>query len=258
VRRGEGIFLPVTETMGVSDEVEMVGVKKSILDVVVVQQQKRINELEEKLRKVSKKLKSLKKEMSEDQGGLIKVDSFIENKVSVAESLTPDAVDRGLAVKRGTKSSNIKKSSGYPTPSPQFSVLPRYWTEEEHRKFLEGRKLYGPKNYAAISAVVRSRTPKQVRTHAQKYEMRLVRESAVKSYAMARQMSHPAAPSPVTQDLPQTTGQDSNATVSSVEDVDLDDTTSLFEDSSADVVESLPVDGVDDLDSFLDENIMHS
>uniref|UniRef100_A0A7S2ZYC5 HTH myb-type domain-containing protein n=2 Tax=Rhodosorus marinus TaxID=101924 RepID=A0A7S2ZYC5_9RHOD len=245
--------------MRVGDEVEMVGVKKSILDVVVVQQQKRINELEEKLRKVSKKLKHLKKEMSEDQGTLVKVESFVESKVSVAESQAVDAVDRGSVLKRVTKgSNNIKKSPSYPIPSPQFSVLPRYWTEEEHRKFLEGRKLYGPKNYAAISAVVRTRTPKQVRTHAQKYEMRLVRESAVMSYAMARQTPQPTAPGLTIHDLPGTTGQDSNATMSSVEDVDVDDKRSLFEESGPDLVESLPVDSVDDLDSFLDENIMHS
>lgn len=36
--------------------------------------------------------------------------------------------------------------------------------------------------------MVGTRTPKQVRTHAQKYEMRLVRESAMRSYMGSRQM----------------------------------------------------------------------
>mmetsp|Transcript_37457 Transcript_37457/g.149442 ORF Transcript_37457/g.149442 Transcript_37457/m.149442 type:complete len:89 (+) Transcript_37457:649-915(+) len=88
--------------------------------------------------------------------------------------------------------------------------------------------------------------------------MRLVRESAVMSYAMARQTPQPTAPGLTIHDLPGTTGQDSNATMSSVEDVDVDDKRSLFEESGPDLVESLPVDSVDDLDSFLDENIMHS
>lgn len=53
----------------------------------------------------------------------------------------------------------------------------RYWTEMEHNQFLYAVKLFGPKNYVAISQYVATRTPKQVRTHAQKYQMRLEREA---------------------------------------------------------------------------------
>mmetsp|Transcript_30103 Transcript_30103/g.80825 ORF Transcript_30103/g.80825 Transcript_30103/m.80825 type:complete len:364 (+) Transcript_30103:95-1186(+) len=50
---------------------------------------------------------------------------------------------------------------------------PRYWTSEEHRLFLEALEKYGPKNVKAISTYVRTRTPTQVRTHAQKYFLRM-------------------------------------------------------------------------------------
>lgn len=53
----------------------------------------------------------------------------------------------------------------------------RYWTELEHNQFLYGVKLFGAKNYVAISQLVGTRTSKQVRTHAQKYQMKLEREA---------------------------------------------------------------------------------
>lgn len=69
----------------------------------------------------------------------------------------------------------------------------RYWTEMEHNQFLFAVKLYGPKNYVAISQFVGTRSPKQVRTHAQKYQMRLERE-AKKRRAQAAAMSAVTVP----------------------------------------------------------------
>lgn len=68
----------------------------------------------------------------------------------------------------------------------------RYWTEMEHNQFLYAVKLFGPKNYVAISQFVGTRTPKQVRTHAQKYQMKLERE-ARKRRAQAAQAAAVAA-----------------------------------------------------------------
>lgn len=51
----------------------------------------------------------------------------------------------------------------------------RYWTGEEHDRFLEAIKEYGEKAYVAISNYVETRTPKQVRTHAQKFQMKMAR-----------------------------------------------------------------------------------
>ena len=50
----------------------------------------------------------------------------------------------------------------------------RYWTEEEHQRFLEAIKSYGHKDVKAIASIVGTRSATQVRTHAQKYFMKLV------------------------------------------------------------------------------------
>jgi len=52
----------------------------------------------------------------------------------------------------------------------------RYWTPEEHQRFLEALSKYGHKDVKAISMHVSTRNATQVRTHAQKYFLRLERE----------------------------------------------------------------------------------
>eukprot|EP00184_Porphyridium_aerugineum_P005682 CAMPEP_0184699646 /NCGR_PEP_ID=MMETSP0313-20130426/5843_1 /TAXON_ID=2792 /ORGANISM="Porphyridium aerugineum, Strain SAG 1380-2" /LENGTH=743 /DNA_ID=CAMNT_0027158765 /DNA_START=400 /DNA_END=2628 /DNA_ORIENTATION=- len=61
---------------------------------------------------------------------------------------------------------------------PQDMGQTRYWTQAEHDRFLQAVKTYGSRSYAAISQFVGTRTPKQVRTHSQKYSKRLQREEA--------------------------------------------------------------------------------
>eukprot|EP00287_Rhodomonas_sp_CCMP768_P003134 CAMPEP_0196718590 /NCGR_PEP_ID=MMETSP1091-20130531/1761_1 /TAXON_ID=302021 /ORGANISM="Rhodomonas sp., Strain CCMP768" /LENGTH=328 /DNA_ID=CAMNT_0042059293 /DNA_START=118 /DNA_END=1101 /DNA_ORIENTATION=- len=51
----------------------------------------------------------------------------------------------------------------------------RYWSEEEHQRFLVAIQTYGHKDVKAIASVVRTRNATQVRTHAQKYFMKLAR-----------------------------------------------------------------------------------
>jgi len=52
----------------------------------------------------------------------------------------------------------------------------RYWTDEEHALFLEALSIYGPKDVKSISNHVGTRNTTQVRTHSQKYFLRLERE----------------------------------------------------------------------------------
>lgn len=54
----------------------------------------------------------------------------------------------------------------------------RYWTADEHQRFLAAVSTCGPKNYIQISEFVGTRNPKQVRTHAQKFQQKLEREEA--------------------------------------------------------------------------------
>eukprot|EP00899_Mesostigma_viride_P016348 jgi/Mesvir1/24714/Mv21989-RA.2 len=52
----------------------------------------------------------------------------------------------------------------------------RYWTTEEHDKFMEGKEKYGL-DYEALSAFIGTRTPTQVRTHCQKFTLKVVRDN---------------------------------------------------------------------------------
>ncbi len=52
----------------------------------------------------------------------------------------------------------------------------RYWTPDEHQRFLEALQEFGPKDVRSIASYVGSRNATQVRTHAQKYWKRIERE----------------------------------------------------------------------------------
>lgn len=56
-------------------------------------------------------------------------------------------------------------------------VQSRYWTPNEHKRFLEALQKFGPKDVRAIANYVGSRNATQVRTHAQKYFLRVAREA---------------------------------------------------------------------------------
>lgn len=53
---------------------------------------------------------------------------------------------------------------------------PRYWTPEEHRLFMEAVNRFGWKDVKSIAQHVGTRTPTQVRTHAQKLFLRQQKE----------------------------------------------------------------------------------
>mmetsp|Transcript_35997 Transcript_35997/g.81022 ORF Transcript_35997/g.81022 Transcript_35997/m.81022 type:complete len:460 (-) Transcript_35997:206-1585(-) len=75
----------------------------------------------------------------------------------------------------------------------------RYWTDEEHQRFLDAIQKFGHKDVKAISQVVGTRSATQVRTHAQKYFMRLARSSKQESTSLDN--SNPDQdPSEVTED----------------------------------------------------------
>lgn len=66
----------------------------------------------------------------------------------------------------------------------------RYWTDAEHQRFLDALQTVGPKDVKAIAQHVGSRSATQVRTHAQKYFIKLARmkksaEEAAKAGAPA-------------------------------------------------------------------------
>lgn len=70
-----------------------------------------------------------------------------------------------------------KKKSKERMPKAKIPGQSRYWTPEEHKLFLEALRQYGHKDLRSISAYVGTRNMTQVRTHSQKYFMRLMREA---------------------------------------------------------------------------------
>lgn len=68
----------------------------------------------------------------------------------------------------------------------------RYWTPEEHKRFLTGVRKYGPKHVKAIAALVGTRSVTQVRTHAQKYFMKLERHGkSLEGFGIEHEASEP-------------------------------------------------------------------
>jgi len=61
----------------------------------------------------------------------------------------------------------------------------RYWTDQEHERFLDAIQNFGHKNVKAISAYVGTRSATQVRTHAQKYFLKAARENKAREKASA-------------------------------------------------------------------------
>jgi SHAQKYF class myb-like DNA-binding protein len=80
--------------------------------------------------------------------------------------------DEPLKVMKSIKKDRVVLVAKCTEPRPGQT---RYWTEEEHERFLEAVSRHGEKAYVAISNYVETRTPKQVRTHAQKFQMKMAR-----------------------------------------------------------------------------------
>lgn len=74
------------------------------------------------------------------------------------------------------------------TESPK--IQSRYWTPGEHKRFIDALQKFGPKDVRAIANFVGSRNATQVRTHAQKYFLRVAREAKnVNALSAARKRS---------------------------------------------------------------------
>mmetsp|Transcript_10307 Transcript_10307/g.18573 ORF Transcript_10307/g.18573 Transcript_10307/m.18573 type:complete len:341 (-) Transcript_10307:361-1383(-) len=54
----------------------------------------------------------------------------------------------------------------------------RYWSKDEHQRYLVARAKYGEKDFVSISKFVGTRTPRQVRTHGEKFQKKMIREQA--------------------------------------------------------------------------------
>lgn len=104
---------------------------------------------------------------------------------------------------------------------PQKVKIPgqsRYWTPDEHKLFLEALNKYGHKDLRSISLYVGTRNMTQVRTHSQKYFMRLMREAKRQNPASRPTDMHSGEPSSDDKDSKQE-GTVSSSAPSTVVDV---------------------------------------
>ena len=53
-------------------------------------------------------------------------------------------------------------------PSIKKAPYKQGWTKEEHRRFLDGLQKFGKGSWKEIAGIVRTRTPTQIQSHAQK------------------------------------------------------------------------------------------
>jgi len=72
---------------------------------------------------------------------------------------------QNISAPHTSKQTQSQKSSG-----------PRYWTPVEHSRFVEALEKYGRKDVKSIAKYVDTRNATQVRTHAQKYFLRMKKE----------------------------------------------------------------------------------
>ncbi|EME30217.1 Myb-like protein I [Galdieria sulphuraria] len=79
---------------------------------------------------------------------------------------------------RSAVKGNLKGRAKTVFQEPSKEKSSRYWTAEEHKRFLEALSQFGRKDLKALSDHVGTRSVIQCRTHMQKYFLRLMRESS--------------------------------------------------------------------------------
>lgn len=79
---------------------------------------------------------------------------------------------------------------GLTEPKPD-GLQPRYWSVEEHQRFLEAIQLFGYRNARAIAEYVGTRNATQVRTHTQKFRQRLEKQLEMPVFELDMVEPHP-------------------------------------------------------------------
>lgn len=110
-----------------------------------------------------------------ENSNLVKTLTKERDELSEALNASLQLVNRLRAVITKLKKGDAKSADEEETDDGSRSHQ-RYWSNDEHQRFLEGVTKYGRKSLKAIADHVGTRTATQVRTHSQKYFLKLARQ----------------------------------------------------------------------------------
>ncbi|KAK1262857.1 Transcription factor DIVARICATA [Acorus gramineus] len=118
---------------------------------------------------VRARYESLVRDVEAIDSGRVDSPPYSDDRLEPAPAVAEAAVRTGTGTGTGASSSRAPRVAA-PAEERKKGTP---WTEDEHRRFLEGLEKYGKGDWRSISrnAVV-SRTPTQVASHAQKYFLR--------------------------------------------------------------------------------------
>ena len=76
---------------------------------------------------------------------------------------------------KSIENSASKQAKSHPSPTHSNSKTSGRWTNEEHKKFIEALKKYG-KQWKKVEEYIQTRSGAQIRSHAQKYFLKIQKE----------------------------------------------------------------------------------
>lgn len=126
-------------------------------------------------------VQSLKKDTDELQVRLSQMERLIKQ---VIDGFEPTPASAPVSVSVPPAVMDLFPSTAPAVPIPVVDMRPnyfsssnngskRYWDQQEHVKFLEAQATIGMKEVAKVAGFIGSRTADQVRSHAQKYQLKL-------------------------------------------------------------------------------------
>jgi len=122
------------------------------MDGAIADQQARITDLERRLRLARAEVDRLRRKVAA-RTAAVPVPA-----TPTSEPTVPEAANHS---RRHAAAPRL--ATGRKRKAPRIANGPsRYWTGDEHARFLRGIQLYGPRNYNQIATVVATRTPQQV------------------------------------------------------------------------------------------------
>ena len=140
----------------------------SLRGSLLVQQQRRIVQLEDELQRAWAEIDRLRTKIAA-------VERERQRTEDDSQKQARESAPGGRARRAPPRPCPPSPRAHVPVPRP-LCAQPRYWTPDEHRLFMEAVQRFGWKDVKSIAQHVGTRTPTQVRTHAQKLFLRQQKE----------------------------------------------------------------------------------